>query len=87
MASDSEGLRPSSPPYVIVMACRKWLPIRKGYDLGGAISYVIVMACRKWLPIRKGYDTFRPEGKTIDFCRKWLPIRKGYDIFPTLSGR
>ena len=34
---------------------RKWLPIRKGYDIQPTF-WNLITESRKWLPIRKGYD-------------------------------
>jgi len=57
MASDSEGLRQPCHcgPEAAYEWCRKWLPIRKGYDeiVATSVSFIV---SRKWLPIRKGYD-------------------------------
>jgi len=58
MASDSEGLRPRKlKNSKISKKCRKWLPIRKGYDSRSWCRCRYGCGwCRKWLPIRKGYD-------------------------------
>jgi len=84
MASDSEGLRLSAEVFDDLYGplCRKWLPIRKGYDQ--AVSPDIWTVS----PVENGFrfgrvTTFRIAPGTV--CpfhgRKWLPIRKGYDFF------
>jgi len=70
--------------------CRKWLPIRKGYDqpLEAALR---AASSRKWLPIRKGYDArafsiaviFPPSKMASDS----EGLRRVYNSFITQAGQ
>jgi len=82
MASDSEGLRHNVTAILMISSsnCRKWLPIRKGYDLAILLRSISIPRVENGFRFGRVTTTGGAAPRSFElFGRKWLPIRKGYD--------